>query len=183
MSCADQMKKQPLCAIVLLAFAFVPAGAGACECMRIGDALLAAQHEEAVFRGSVLARVSVLVDDNGKVIDRRDAQTHKSGYVRQIVILRVDQAFKGELPPLITLVTEGTGDCGYPFQVRNDYLVFASPTTIPSMTGLVGGSRAWTTSTCTFTQPARGAADLETALTKKFGTREPLWIAWWDTGR
>jgi len=96
---------------------------------------------DAVFIGSVLS-----------VTDRTwPLPTRPSMIVRTLkVVLIVDRAWKGVLTDSVVIWTgTGPGDCGYPFQVNERYLVFAA----------AADSGAFSTSICTLTQPLAAASE------------------------
>jgi hypothetical protein len=150
----------------------------ACSCVTIGDALTASRTQEALFRGRVVTAVMVLVGKDGGLI-YKDGPEPLDGFVQRIVVFRVEELFKGSLPPIVTLITgSGAGDCGYVFEADKDYVVFANTTTERPKALLAGASRAWTSSICSFTQPAEKAVDLLAALRKAYPAREPVWVVW-----
>jgi len=71
------------------------------------------------------------------------------------VVLIVDRAWKGVVRDSVVIWTgTGSGDCGYPFQVNERYLVFAA----------AADSGAFSTGICTLTQPLAAAGAYVRAL-------------------
>jgi hypothetical protein len=170
-----------VCRILLVLFFVIAPGvtdAVACSCIQVGDALAAVPETDAVFRARALTSMMVLVNDDGTIVYKTGRQS-PTGFVRRLVVLRIEELFKGAVAPLIVLVTgSGGGDCGYVFEDGKEYLVFAEMTSDKRMKTVVSSSEVLTTSICTFTQPAAGATALLDALRKKFPPKEPAWVSW-----
>jgi len=101
---------------------------------------------DAVFIGSVVS-----VTDRTWPLPNRPSMI-----VRSLkVVLIVDRAWKGVLGDSVVIWTgTGPGDCGYPFQVSERYLVFAA----------AADSGAFSTGICTLTQPLAAASKYVRAL-------------------
>jgi hypothetical protein len=145
-----------------------------CSCFQ-SEPLESVAQTDAVFRARAVTAVMVLTGDDGKVV--YDSQTG-TGSVQQIVALRVEEVFKGDVAPITLLVTgSGGGDCGYGFEEGKEYVVFANVTREKRMTALVHAPNVLTTSICSSTRPAADATDLLTALAKKFPPKKAFWIS------
>lgn len=154
--------------------------ASACSCIQIGNAdpVGAVAGTDAVFRARVVTTAAVLTNDDGAVLRSGQRET-PTGYVQQLVALRVEELFKGEVAPLTILITgSGSGDCGYSFEEGKEYLVFASFSSEKRLIRLARSAPVLTTSICTFTRPAEGAADLLISLRTKFPPKQPVWVTW-----
>lgn len=169
--------RNPIICLIVATLALVATDAAACSCIEATDPVAAASEKDAVFRGRVLASVMVLINEDGSVVYKDGLQT-PHGHAQRVVVFRVDEIFKGSVPPLTTLVTgSGGGDCGYPFENETDYVVFANVATEERAGAVVESSCVLTTSICSSTQPAKAADKLRASLAKKFGSRQPVWIA------
>ena len=109
---------------------------GFCECAPPRPAAEARADAAAVFSGTVV-------------------RTHRSIFLRpqgrRVITFRVDRAWKGVEARTVRVVTGwGGGDCGYPFETGQRYLVYAS-----------GGVRgeALVASSCSRTAALSGAGD------------------------
>lgn len=152
----------------------------ACSCLQIenADPVAAVAGTDAVFRARVLETVAVLTNDDGAILHSGQRET-PTGYVQQLIALRVEELFKGEVAPLTILITgSGAGDCGYTFEEGKEYLVFASLSSEKRLTRLARSSPVLTTSICTFTRPAESASELLVSLRTKFPPKYPVWLAW-----
>lgn len=138
----------------------------------------AAASHEIVFRGRVLASEIILVSERGEVFFKNTGDTQE-GVMKRIAVLRIDEVFKGVVPPVATIVTgSGAGDCGFIFEVGKDYAVFADHSSDRELTLILRTPKVLTTSICTHTQDLANAGELAEALRQKFGSSQPRWIQW-----
>ena len=101
---------------------------------------------DAVFIGSVVS-----VTDRTWPLPSRPSMIVRT----RKVVLVLDRAWKGALEDSVVIWTgTGSGDCGYPFQVNERYLVFAA----------AADSGAFSTGLCTLTQPLDAASEYVRAL-------------------
>ena len=122
--------------LTLVALTFQPAVADACKCAKPGAPCDAVFRADAVFLGRVLS------------IEPIDPQKPELGSGR--VELLVQEAYRGTDGTVMSVVS---GDCGYPFQVGETYLVYANR-----------ANGVLTTSSCSRTRPlAQAAEDLKYA--------------------
>ncbi|HYO78394.1 MAG TPA: hypothetical protein VE010_18185 [Thermoanaerobaculia bacterium] len=152
----------------------------ACSCLVIGDPVedpvAVASNYDAVFRGRVVASVMFLVDRNGDVMSADD---QRSGSIQRLVVLRVDETFRGNVLPLVTIATgAGGGDCGYPFEENGEYIVFAEHLSRPRMKTAPAGPPMLATSSCSFTTPLKKGAKLLESLREALPPRTTAWITW-----
>jgi hypothetical protein len=139
--------------IVYLNFIMVtlalPTPASACSCGGPGLPAQEFRKFNAVFTGRVLS----IVDEYVPIFSTLDRVLTAIGklpyfwvqagkYVGYRIDFRVNHSWKGVEKTIVTVDTGyGMGDCGYPFMVGNDYLVYASyPYGIPE--------HYWVTSIC-----------------------------------
>jgi len=126
-----------------------PTSAGACSCVEPGLPAQEFQESNAVFTGRVLR----IVDEYVPVFSSLDRILTAIGkqpyfwiqagrYVGYRIYFGVINSWKGVAKTTVVVDTGyGMGDCGYPFAVSNDYLVYASyPYGIPD--------NYWVTSIC-----------------------------------
>jgi len=126
-----------------------PTSASACSCVKSGLPAREFQESHAVFTGQVLR----IVDEYVPVFSTLDRILTAIGqqpyfwvqagrYVGYRIYFRVHNSWKGvEKTTVLVDTGYGMGDCGYPFAVSNDYLVYASyPYGIPD--------DYWVTSIC-----------------------------------
>ena len=93
-------------------FFALPGGCLACACASWDGPAAARERSTVVFQGRVVA-----------ITEER----LRSGYANQRVTLRVGRTWKGMATSELTLYTGmGYGDCGYPFQVGTEHLIYAS---------------------------------------------------------
>jgi hypothetical protein len=91
-----------------------PCETGFCYCGGTGNVPTAVRTSGAVFTGTVVA----MRDTTVPMLDRPWRQ--------RAVTLRVDRAWKGvESETVIVLTRWGGGDCGFPFEPGESYLVYA----------------------------------------------------------
>jgi hypothetical protein len=91
-----------------------PCETGFCSCAGPRDVPSALASAQAVF--------------TGRVVSVRDTtvQTDHGPWRRRRVMLRVDRAWKGVEAETVTVLTGwGGGDCGFPFERGESYLVYA----------------------------------------------------------
>jgi hypothetical protein len=132
--------------VVLLAY---PAHASACSCVRPGLPAREFRESHAVFTGKVLR----IVDEYLPIFSMVDKilttirqspyfWSHAGKYVGFRIYFGVNDSWKGVEETTVVVDTGyGMGDCGYPFVVSNEYLVYASyPYGIPD--------NYWVTSIC-----------------------------------
>src|SRR6185503_2283151 len=134
--------------LIMVIFAH-PASASACSCIGPGLPDQEFQKSNAVFTGKVLGIVDEYVPVYSaldRILVAMGEQPYfwiKAGrYVGYRVHFRVHNSWKGvEQTTVLVDTGYGMGDCGYPFAVSSDYLVYAShPYGIPD--------NYWVTSTC-----------------------------------
>jgi hypothetical protein len=132
--------------IVLLAH---PTTASACSCAGPSSPTQEFQESNAVFTGKVLRIVDEYVpifSTLDRVLTAIGQQSYfwsQAGrYVGYRIYFGVNSSWKGIAKTTVMIDTGyGAGDCGYPFAVNNDYLVYASyPYGIPD--------NYWVTSIC-----------------------------------
>jgi hypothetical protein len=165
---------------ILFLIAIVTTNALACSCIQIGgaDPIAAVGGTDAVFRASVVKSEAVLANDDGAILRSGQRET-ATGYVQQLIVLRIEEVFKGEVAPLAILITgSGVGDCGYTFEEGKEYLVFASFSSEKRLTALARSAPVLTTSICSFTRAAEGASELLISLRTKFPPKQPVWVTW-----
>jgi hypothetical protein len=102
-----------------------------CDCVAAGSVAEAREGAAAVFAGTVVGIRDIVVAFGG----------HEHGM--RAVTLRVDRAWKGVDAETVTVVTGwGGGDCGFPFELREPYLVYATrwagQPAAPLATGICG---------------------------------------------
>ena len=124
-----------------------------CSCVRgYGRA-----HAKAMVKAALPRTDAVFIGSVVSVTDRTwPLPSRPSMIVRTLkVVLIVDRAWKGVLRDSVVIWTgTGSGDCGYPFQVNERYLVFAT----------AADSGAFSTGICTLTQPVATASEYVRAL-------------------
>ncbi len=143
--------------IGLLAY---PTRASACSCVQPGLPAQELRESQAVFTGKVLR----IVDEYRPVFSMVDKVlttlrqppyfwTHAGKYVGYRIYFGVNDSWKGVEETTVVVDTGyGMGDCGYPFVVSNDYLVYASyPYGIPN--------NYWVTSICSRNAELSAAID------------------------
>jgi hypothetical protein len=92
-----------------------PCEAGFCSCVPL-DVAAAVQAADAVFVGSVVSVRDTMVDRGS---------THGAWRMRRVT-LRVVRSWKGaETRDAVVLTGMGDGDCGFPFERGQSYLVYA----------------------------------------------------------
>jgi hypothetical protein len=97
----------------LLMLLFASATGYACSCMSSGPPCQAFWKVNAVFSGQVISINSQSAGD-------------KHGYKMRVVRLLVKEAFRGvDVPEVEVLTGQGGGDCGFGFQIGQEYLVYA----------------------------------------------------------
>lgn len=91
-----------------------PCETGFCSCVRPGDVPRSLESAEAVFTGRVVAMRDTIM-----------GSAHGS-WTQRVVTLRVDRAWKGAESGIVVVLTgSGGGDCGFPFERGESYLVYA----------------------------------------------------------
>lgn len=91
-----------------------PCETGFCSCVGPQDVPSAVEGAQAVFTGKVLA-----------VRDTTVGTSHGS-WTQRVVTLRVDRTWKGvESETVVVMTGWGGGDCGFPFERGESYLVYA----------------------------------------------------------
>jgi hypothetical protein len=168
--------------LIMIVFGLVlgASSAVACSCVRLGDddPVAAVAGTDAVFRARVVTTAMVLTNDAGAIL-RTDGQGTPTGFVQRLVVLRVEEMFKGEVAPLTILITgSGAGDCGYVFEEGKEYLVFATLSSDKRLVKLARSAPVLTTSICTETRRTESATELLPALRTKFPPRQPIWVSW-----
>lgn len=137
-----------------------PTTASACSCVGPGLPVQEFQRAKAVFTGGVFRMVDEYVpvfstlDRISTAIGQHPYFRLQAGrYVGYRVYFDVKNAWKGiEKTTVIIDTGYGMGDCGYPFIVGNDYLVYASyPYGIPN--------NYWVTSICSGTAEISAATE------------------------
>lgn len=134
--------------LIVVSLAY-PTTARACSCLEPGLPAQEFRESNAVFTGRVLG----IVDEYVPVFSTLDRILTALGkqpyfwvragkYVGYRIHFRVHNSWKGvEMSTIVVDTGYGMGDCGYPFAVSNDYLVYASyPSGIPD--------DYWVTSIC-----------------------------------
>jgi hypothetical protein len=152
----------------------------ACSCVQVGNAdpAGAVGGTDAVFRARAVATAMVLTNDDGAILREGDRET-PTGFVQRLVVLRVEELFKGDVAPLTILITgSGAGDCGYAFEDGKEYLIFATWRSEKRLTRLAGSAKALTTSICSFTQATGSGAEILESIRSKFPPRRPVWVSW-----
>ena len=137
-----------------------PTHASACSCVRPGLPAREFRESHAVFTGKVLK----IVDEYLPVFSMVDKilttirqppyfWSHAGKYVGFRIFFGVNDSWKGVEETTVVVDTGyGMGDCGYPFVVSNDYLVYASyPYGIPN--------NYWITSICSRNAEISAATD------------------------
>lgn len=123
-----------LAVLGLMLPAWMSAPADACQCHDVPTVLEAAESSDLIFVGTVLSVVSV---------------RYESGqFVRQRVMLRVDEGLKNASMSRYALDTPAPESCGYPFEIGRQYFVYAS-----------AFREGFTTSLCGRTRPVAWAGD------------------------
>src|SRR5216684_4962292 len=112
---------RPIFATALVLLIFSPSFVHACSCAMVGNGCgpWSFQGEGAVFLGKVTAKVAQARPDAGGAVDL------PVGYA---VHFSVDESFYGVSDPgaeAVVYTGSGAGDCGYPFVVGTNYLVYA----------------------------------------------------------
>jgi hypothetical protein len=103
--------------VVLGVLVLVPTRAQACKCVVEANIERAAARADVVFRGRVLDVAEAM----GPVAQQPERMTA----YRQVRVERL-ASYQGTVPEAVTLRTGlGDGDCGFPFRVGEEYLVFA----------------------------------------------------------
>jgi hypothetical protein len=138
-----------LCLSLLLISLARPTSVAACSCRGPGLPSQEFREAHAVFTGRVIR----IVDEYGPLYSTLDRILTAIGeqpyfwlqagrYVGYRIYFRVNHSWKGVDKTTVVVDTGyGMGDCGYPFAVSNDYLVYASyPYGIPDS--------YWVTSVC-----------------------------------
>lgn len=165
---------------IVLGLMLGASSAFACSCIQLGNAdpVAAVTGTDAVFRARVITTAMVLTNDDGAILRKGERET-PTGFVQRLVALRVEELFKGEVAPLMILITgSGAGDCGYAFEDGKEYLVFATQSSEKRYARLARSTPVLTTSICSYTRPAESAAELLLSLRTKFPPKQPVWIAW-----
>ena len=105
-------------ALLVAVALFAPSRADACSCVGGTPLCDTFWRTSAVFIGEVVGIAGF----------EEAAPSGTAGrYLRRRVTLRVDRLFRGQSAPQVEVVTGvGGGDCGYPFQRGEKYLVFAN---------------------------------------------------------
>ncbi|WP_342542674.1 hypothetical protein MHH33_00870 [Paenisporosarcina sp. FSL H8-0542] len=100
----------------LFSLSIVPTTSYACSCAQPPSVEDELERSQAVFSGKVL---EVKVQKNFK------------GYVKKRVLIEVAETWKGVSESQVIITTgSGGGDCGYEFQVGQEYLVYATESTM-----------------------------------------------------
>ena len=145
--------------LLVVSFAH-PTSASACSCIKPGLPEQEFQKSNAVFTGKVFG----IIDEYVPVYSTLDRILVVMGeqpyfwiragkYVGYRVHFRVHNSWKGvEQTTVLVDTGYGMGDCGYPFAVSNDYLVYAShPYGVPD--------DYWVTSICSRTAEVSSATE------------------------
>src|SRR5258707_2452234 len=88
----------------LVGFTMVATDAAACSCIRAVDALATIGQTDAVFRARVATTMMVLTESDGTIVYRNEGEK-ATGVVQRLVVLRIEELFKGVVAPLTVLVT------------------------------------------------------------------------------
>lgn len=92
-----------------------PCETGFCSCVGPREVPAALESAKAVFAGTVVA------------IRDTTVQTQHGPWSQRVVTLRVDRTWKGvESETVVVLTGWGGGDCGFPFERGESYLVYAN---------------------------------------------------------
>jgi hypothetical protein len=131
-------------AVVLACLAAKQASLAACSCVGTTPSCQATWEAHGVFAGEV-----VEIADLPRPADRASPDVF-SGFYRRRVTFRVTEAFRGEVGRSVTIFTgQGGGDCGYAFDLRRTYLVYAHRVPTGELT----------TGICSRTRPVADAAE------------------------
>ena len=95
----------------LISMSIVPTTSYACSCAQPPSVEDELERSQAVF--------------SGKVLEVKE-QKNFSGYMKKRVLIEVAETWKGVSESQVIITTgSGGGDCGYEFQVGQEYLVYA----------------------------------------------------------
>ena len=104
------MRKALLAAVLVL---FCSAATFACSCMSSGPPCQAFWQADAVFSGQVISI-------------NRESTADENGFRMRVVRMFVKESFRGVDRPEVDVLTGlGGGDCGFGFQIGQEYLVYA----------------------------------------------------------
>jgi hypothetical protein len=111
-----------------------PCETGFCSCVGPRDVPSAVASAEAVFTGTVVAVRDTMIGTRAEY----------GPFSRRKVTLRVDRAWKGVASQTVVVLTgQGGGDCGFPFERGESYLVYADGGSgEPLATGICGRTAA-----------------------------------------
>lgn len=100
----------------LFSLSIVPTTSYACSCAQPPSVEDELERSQAVF--------------SGKVLEVKEQKNFK-GYVKKRVLIEVEETWKGVSESQVIITTgSGGGDCGYEFQVGQEYLVYATESTM-----------------------------------------------------
>ena len=100
----------------LISMSIVPTTSYACSCVEPPSVEDELERSQAVFSGKVL-----------EVKEQKDFR----GYMKKRVLIEVAETWKGVSESQVFITTgSGGGDCGYEFQVGQEYLVYATESTM-----------------------------------------------------
>ena len=98
----------------LLSLSIGPSTSYACDCVKPPSVEDELERSQAVFSGKVL-----------------EVNEMNKGYMKKRVLLEVVETWKGVSESQVIITTgSGGGDCGYDFQVGEEYLVYANPSSM-----------------------------------------------------
>lgn len=100
----------------LISMSIVPTTSYACSCAQPPSVEEELERSKAVF--------------SGKVLEVKE-QKGFTGYIKKRVLIEVAETWKGVSESQVIITTgSGGGDCGYEFQVGQEYLVYATESTM-----------------------------------------------------
>ncbi len=135
--------------------AIIPMIAEPCSCITIGSSgEIYLGSYEAAFKGKVVSvRWISLPHDDG------------SNRLLQAVAIEVSEFWMGQVPPVTVVFSGiGAGDCGFPFELGNTYVVVAKRVPKEYRKTLHTNRDAFWTDICTHTSIAEDAAELVSQL-------------------
>jgi hypothetical protein len=118
-----RIRPSAVCVLALMSALLWPLRCLACSCPEI-DIEEAMRRSKVVFRG----RVAALGPAVGSYVHEETHRTLTHEYVE--ARMQVLATYKGTAPGLLTISTGlGGGDCGFPFELDEEYLIFAEEAT------------------------------------------------------
>jgi len=139
--------------VLTIIFVAVSAAAYCCSCSVPSTVEKGFQGSDVVFRGKVISK---------RIITILDTTIHSFAFDKAEYKLLVLTLFKGQIKEdTVTIITgNGGGDCGYPFKIGNEYIIYGF-----FESGAYSGGktvdRVLSTNICTRTRSATDTAEIK----------------------